>query len=250
MEIKHISKIMLILSSSLVAIGTATAAQGLYTNGKWDEACGKCWPSPRTAKNNHCTPADCAIQGFYHCKPQDPPLAVDDDARLLGLIKSGDCTYVSNFSLNEGETDYVNSLKFCTHVLDKMAGRFNLPADPEDAAKLRMDFYLTNFKASVLGNAYSQLKLAMDYDVGMGTKQDRNKATLLYNQAARKGVPFAQYAIGARYAYGISMPKDKDKAIMWLNKALNNHPASKADKESQSLVAPCAMQLIGRLTPS
>ena len=245
MDIKRISMMV----SSLVVISAANAA-GLYTNGKWDEACGKCWPSPRMDKNNHCKPSDCAIQGFYHCKPQDPPLAVDDDQRLIGLIKSGECTYVANLSLNEGETGYVNSMKFCTHVLDKMAGRFNLPANPKDAAKLKMDFYLTNFKASILGNAYAQLKLAMDYDVGVGTTQDRDKATLLYSRAAMKGVPFAQYAIGARYAYGISMPKDKDKAIMWLNKALNNHPVSKADKDSQSLVAPCAMKLIGRLTPT
>ena len=149
--------------------------------------CAKCWPSPRTVKqNNHCKPSDCAVQGYYHCKMQNPPLAVDDDPRLIPLIQAGQCTYAPSVSFNAGEADYIKSLNFCTNVLDKMAGRFNLPANPEDVARQKIDFYLTRFKASILGSSGDQLKLAFDYDLGIGTKQNRNKATELYNVAAKR----------------------------------------------------------------
>jgi hypothetical protein len=236
--------------SALPSFAGADQARGLYMNGQWDSACAKCWPSPRTDKNNNCKPGDCAIQGYYHCKLQNPPLAIDDDQRLIELIKSGQCEYAPMQGLNQGEMDYLKGLRLCTAVLDKMAGRFTVPPNPENASKLKLDFYLTNFKASVLGSAADQLKLAINYDVGIGTGQDRSKATALYNAAALKGIPFAQYAIAARYAYGISMPKDKDKAIMWLNKALSNKPLTEADKKAQEIVAPCAIKLIERLTPT
>lgn len=228
----------------------AHEATGLYMNGQWDSECSKCWPSPRTDKNNQCKPTDCAIQGNYHCKMQNPPLEMDDDPRLISLIKSGQCTYAPRASLSAGEAGYVNSLQLCTSVLDKMAGRFTLPANPEDAARRKVDFYLARFKASVFGSASDQLKLAIHYDIGIGTQQDRKKATELYHAAAIKGVPFAQYAIGARYAYGISMPKNTDKAIMWLNKAINNKPHIATDIKAQEMVAPCAIRLIERLTPT
>lgn len=252
MEMNQITRALLIISGLCIipSFVSAQEAAGLYMNGQWDTACGKCWPSPRTDKNNQCKPTDCAVQGYYHCKMQNPPLAMDDDPRLLSLIKSGECTYAPRVSMSEGEVNYVKSLQLCTSVLDKMAGRFTLPPNPGDAARQKADFYLTRFKASVFGSASDQLKLAIDYDIGIGTQQDRNKATELYNAAAVKGVPFAQYAIGARYAYGISMPKNKDKAIMWLNKAINNKPHTAADKQAQEMVAPCAMRLIERLTPT
>ncbi|MBX3709228.1 MAG: sel1 repeat family protein [Gammaproteobacteria bacterium] len=227
----------------------AEEAVGLYTNGQWDPACSQCWPSPRTAENNRCTPKDCAVQGYYHCQQQDPPLAIDDDPRLVSLIKSGQCTYVPRVALNEGEAAYIHSMQLCTTILDKMAGRFISPVDSHDASKMKVDFYLTHFKANILGSAHAKLKLAIDYDNGIGTQQDRSKATELYRKAALKGFPFAQYAIGARYAYGISMPKDKDKAIMWLKKALDNRPITEADKKAQAIVTPCAIKLIERLTP-
>jgi hypothetical protein len=241
---------VVVFSFSGLISGAAHASQGLYTNGQWDPACSQCWPTPRTDKNNHCQPTDCAVQGYYHCKQQNPPLEIDDDPRLIALIKSGECTHISNEALTAGESGYVNSMHFCAVVLDKMAGRFVMPPQSQDAARFKMDFYITHFKASVLGNAQAQLKLAMDYDLGLGTQQNRKMATDLYGKAAKQGIPFAQYAIAARYAYGISMPKDKDKAIAWLNKVLTNKPHAPADKQAQELVAPCAIQLIGRLTPS
>lgn len=246
------SKRIFILSSLCLSISSTWAEEplGLYTNGQWDAACSQCWSSPRTAQNNHCTPKDCAIQGYYHCKQQNPPLAMDDDPRMITLIKSGECTYAPSLSLNEGEATYVKSMQVCMNVLDKMAGRYTLPPNPTDAAKLKVDFFLTHFKATVLGSASAQLKLAMDYDTGMGTQQNRSKATQLYNEAAIKGIPFAQYAIAARYAYGISMPKDTDKAIAWLKKALNNKPTTTADKKAHELVTPCAIKLMERLTPT
>lgn len=252
MKIRHASKIVLIISAlcGIPSLVSAQTTNGLYMNGLWDPACSKCWPSPRTPHNNHCKPSDCAVQGNYHCKMQNPPLAIDDDPRLISLIKSGECTYAPHESLSQGEASYVQSLKLCVSVLDKMAGRFTLPADSTDAAREKLSFYLTHFKANILGSASDQLKLAINYDVGVGTKQDRNKANELYSAAAKKGVPFAQYAIGARYAYGISMPKNKEKAIMWLHKALTNKPITEADKKAQEVVAPCAIKLIERLTPT
>lgn len=228
----------------------AQAAQGLYTNGQWDPACSKCWSSPRTGKDNHCKPTDCALQGYYHCNPQDPPLEMDDDPRLAALIKSGECSYVSNVELNMDESNYINGLYFCTAVLDKMAGRYVIPPSHGDAARFKMDFYLTHAKASFLRNGQAQLKLAMDYDIGLGTQQNRKMATNLYSKAAMHGVPFAQYAMGARYAYGIAMPKDREKAIAWLNTVLTNKPASRSDQQAQEIVAPCAIKLIERLTPT
>lgn len=228
----------------------AQESQGLYMNGQWDPACAKCWPSPRTEKNNRCKPTDCAIQGYYHCKMQDPPLAIDDDPRLIELIKSGECRYAPAVSFNQGEADYINSLNYCTRVLDKMAGRYISPSHPDDAARNKINFYLTHFKASILGSSENQLKLAIDYDAGIGTRQDRAKATELYSKAAERGLPFAQYALAARYAYGISMSKDRDKAIMWLNKVMTDKPGNSADQKAQKMITPCAIKLIERLTPS
>ncbi|VVC75686.1 hypothetical protein AQUSIP_09760 [Aquicella siphonis] len=252
MERRHMKNAVAIAAAlcMLPAAVYAKTSGGLYMNGQWDPACSQCWPTPRTDKNNHCKPSDCAVQGYYHCQQQNPPLSVDDDPRLISLIKSGQCTYVSRENLSAGEISYLNSMKLCTQVLDKMAGRFTLPANPADASKLKVDFYLTHFKASILGSAYAQLKLAMDYDIGMGTQQNRAKATELYREAAKKGLPFAQYAIAARYAYGITVPKDKEQAIMWLNKALTTKPATQADKKARDMVEPCAIKLIERLTPT
>lgn len=223
---------------------------GLYMNGQWDNACGKCWPAPQTAKNNKCKPSDCAIQGYYHCKMQNPPLEMDDDPRLISLIKSGECSFAASDSLNEGEADYLKGLSYCTMVLDKMAGRYTLPANPKDKARNKIDFYYTHAKASFFGSSRDQLKLAMDYDMGFGTTQNRDKATELYRVAAQKGAPFAQYALAARYAYGISMAKNREMAIDWLNKAINNKPGTNADQKAQEMVRPCAIKLIERLTPS
>lgn len=251
MEFKKVAALSLIASYCFFpSMASADSTAGLYMNGQWDPACAQCWPSPRTAKNNHCKPTDCAVQGYYHCKMQNPPLSVDDDPRLITLIQSGECTYAPSVSFNAGEAEYIQSLNFCTKVLDKMAGRFNLPANPEDVARKKIDFYLTHFKASVFGSAGDQLRLATDYDLGIGTTQNRARATELYKAAAQKGIPFAQYAIAARYAYGIAMPKDTDMAISWLNKAINNKPMSKADQKAQAMVTPCAIKLIERLTPS
>lgn len=251
MEVTRLAKALLISGFLMIpSLVYAENTAGLYMNGQWDAACAKCWPSPRTAKNNHCKPGDCALQGYYHCKTQNPPLAMDDDPRLISLIQSGECTYAPSVSFNTGEAGYIKSLNYCTMVLDKMAGRYILPAEPRDEARNRIDFYLTHFKASILGSAHDQLKLAMDYDLGIGTKQDRLKATQLYNAAAIKGVPFAQYVIAARYAYGISVPRDNDKAIEWLNRAINNKPMTRADREAKEVVVPCAIKLIERLTLS
>ncbi len=219
-------------------------------NGQWDPACAKCWPSPRTHQNNHCKPSDCAVQGHYHCKMQNPPLAMDDDPRLIPLIKSGQCTYAPSVSFNEGEAAYIKSLNYCTTVLDKMAGRYILPANPEYPARNKLDFYFTHVKASLFGRSSDQLKLAMNYDMGIGTRQNRDRATEIYRDAATKGIPFAQYVIAARYAYGISVPKDREMAINWLSKAINNKPANLADQKAQQMIKPCAIKLIERLTPS
>lgn len=245
MDAKRLSLTLLIL---LISSLSPVFGQGLYFNGHWDEACSKCWSAPRTAANFHCKPTDCAIQGYYHCKIQSPPLAIDDDPRLIGLVKTGQCQYVPHTALNADEAHYVQGMQQCTQVLDRMAGRYVMDANPQDARRNRADFHLTRFKALVLGNGKAQLKLAMDYDLGLGTHQDRSRATMLYQQAALNGISYAQYAIGARYAYGIGMPQDKDKAIEWLNKALRNQPLSAGEMKAHTAVMPCAMKLLEKLT--
>src|SRR6185312_6234131 len=109
MEMNQITRTLLIISGLCIipSFVSAQEAAGLYMNGQWDTACSKCWPSPRTDKNNQCKPTDCAVQGYYHCKMQNPPLAMDDDPRLLSLIKSGECTYAPRVSMSEGEVNYV-----------------------------------------------------------------------------------------------------------------------------------------------
>lgn len=68
-----------------------TNAAPLYWNGQWDDACSKCWPEPQTSSNNHCTPKDCVLQGYYYCKRQNPPLDKSNDPRIVDLIKKGEC---------------------------------------------------------------------------------------------------------------------------------------------------------------
>ena len=239
---RHIANIFLLLIFIPFTV-LAEKPVMLYMNGLWDSSCDHCWPSPQTLQNNHCKPKDCAVQGYYHCKNQHPPLALDDDPRLISLIKNGQCIYAPKLSMSEAESAYVNKIYLCTAILDRIAGRFNFPPqktiDPEEKIIfLRLSEVVNHLKIPI-----DEVKLAMLFDAGKGTVQDRNKAMELFTQTANEGLPLAQYIVGARYAYGISVPQNIEMATYWLNKAMTTKPSNKLEE----LASPCAGILIARL---
>ena len=57
------------------------------------------------------------------------------------------------------------------------------------------------------------------YEKGMGVAVDYQKARRLYESAARKNYPDAQYALGKMYWEGLGVPKNPQTAEKWMRKS-------------------------------
>jgi TPR repeat protein len=85
------------------------------------------------------------------------------------------------------------------------------------------------------GDANAQYKLGLVYDVGVGARQDLDKAAFWYQRAADQGHVAAQFNLGLMYASGRGVPQDLVQAHMWLNLAAAGSQA--AARGERDLVA-------------
>ncbi len=74
-------------------------------------------------------------------------------------------------------------------------------------------------KAVAKGDAEAMHSLGMLYANGRGTKQDYGKAQELYEKAADQGVTAAMVSLGLLYNNGTGVKQDYDKARQWYEKA-------------------------------
>ena len=75
--------------------------------------------------------------------------------------------------------------------------------------------------STAMGYIPAMKLLAHLYEVGKGTKKDRQRAFLWYNTALEAGDKNAAYEVGRCYAYGIGTAFDYKKAMQYLTAALN-----------------------------
>jgi hypothetical protein len=82
-------------------------------------------------------------------------------------------------------------------------------------------------KAAELGDAESQYKLGMRYDLGHGVEENKNEAFVWYRKAAELGHAKAQFFMGDMYCRGEGVEVHKAKAVEWFHKAAEkNHAPS------------------------
>jgi len=91
-----------------------------------------------------------------------------------------------------------------------------LAVEPEKDA--RKDFLEIKAKAET-GDAESQMKLGLKFDLGSGVKTDKAEAAKWYRKAAEQGNADAQYFLGSMYAAGQGVQKDEAEAVKWYRKA-------------------------------
>jgi TPR repeat protein len=103
--------------------------------------------------------------------------------------------------------------------------------DPQ-FAKVEELVKANNFKAAYeilnqlasQGNAQAIYNLGYLTQTGQGTAKDEKKAIQLYEQAARKGYPVANYVLGKNYAGGtLGLKQDIGKAKQYMEKASAAH---------------------------
>ncbi len=81
------------------------------------------------------------------------------------------------------------------------------------------DFKETKAQAEA-GDAEAQYNLALMYDVGIGAPQNYAESGKWYRQAAERGVPEAQFALGVRYfKYGSSAKENYSAALRFFRQA-------------------------------
>jgi hypothetical protein len=84
--------------------------------------------------------------------------------------------------------------------------------------------------AAKAGLAKAQFNLAVMYDSGIGTKQDRASAALWYARAAAQGNARSQYNLGQLYRAGEGVPQNLAAAEAWYEAAANNKLAEARNK--------------------
>jgi len=68
----------------------------------------------------------------------------------------------------------------------------------------------------------AQLRIARNYQVGVGFKKNSELSFYWYNRAATQGNPYALFEVGVRYKDGNGVEKDSVQAHKYLNLALAN----------------------------
>jgi TPR repeat protein len=113
---------------------------------------------------------------------------------------------------------------------DRLAAAENDPF--KLAAAKGVDFYKIDFaraipaealvqyrKAADLGNHQAMRNLAILYENGEGTAQDRAEAMRWFRKSADLGNAFAMNKVGLLYDEGLGVAKDKKEAYRWFSKA-------------------------------
>ena len=89
-------------------------------------------------------------------------------------------------------------------------------------------------KASNMGSAKGTTFLAQCYEDGIGVEKDVTKAFVLYSKTAKAGHAKAQRLLGRCYEYGIGTDVDKEKAVKWYRES-----SEQKDKIAQYMLAMC-----------
>ena len=140
----------------------------------------------------------------------------------------------------EGKTTYVLTLLLPTlnnstrqgNIIDEFEGK-----TPKEMAQVAEDYCLGANgkpkdydlcvkwarKASELGDADAQCRLALCYCLGQGVAQDYIEALKWFRKSGEQipGNAHAQCMLGLYYFSGTGVPQDFDEAVKWLSKSVN-----------------------------
>ena len=72
------------------------------------------------------------------------------------------------------------------------------------------------------GDAESQYKLALMYDLGLGVKKNMILSFKYYKQSAKQNYAKAQYSLAIAYALAKGVEKDISSAKYWIRQASKN----------------------------
>ena len=72
------------------------------------------------------------------------------------------------------------------------------------------------------GNAKSQYKLGLMYELGMGIEKDLSQAFVWYQKSADQDYAKAQYNLGIFYALAKGVEKNIEQSKYWIRKANEN----------------------------
>lgn len=236
--VKCILQLLIVTISFLYSYSVYSQSIDLYWNGKSDPECPRCYrPDDRCVPGIHC-----ALQGYYHCKPHNPPLIRDNDPQLFALIKQGQCTYVDNNQMSPTENQYTNRVGVC-NSLSQIAG---IDSDALSYNQLSFTLKFIQDHSSYDLQKNNQIIKAIYVDNGIATQLNRQAATNIYLQQANNADAFAQYALGVRNLAGTSAQPDLNAAISWFNKVI----ANPSTQESDQLMIFCAKMLMDRINQS
>lgn len=133
---------------------------------------------------------------------------------------------------NSSFADIKQSLEDGVYWLEKAAEQNNIPAITylgtsycTGNSGIEIDLEKSAYwflKASNLGDAFSKLRMGINYEFGFGVEVDFSLAVSWYKKAAEMGVPEAQYRLGKCYEFGRGVEQDKELAVYWYTKATND----------------------------
>ena len=99
------------------------------------------------------------------------------------------------------------------------------------------DFDRIYTRATVFGDAISEVRLALKYYKGEGVAQDLKASAKWFKLSAQQGNHTAQAILGFQYYSGAGVPRDLVEAHLWETLALTTMPPGKAHDSVASLLA-------------
>ena len=76
-------------------------------------------------------------------------------------------------------------------------------------------------KECAVNNFQSCASLGLNFDIGLGVRQDKSKSLVLYEKACNGGYAHGCFSSGLTYEIGRGVPQDKLKALQLYGKACN-----------------------------
>ncbi len=92
------------------------------------------------------------------------------------------------------------------------------------------------WRATALGNADAQVRLADMYIYGDGVPQNCDQGLVLLRSAAQKANSRARGKLGALYATGKCVSQNRVEAYRWLSLALNGNQGSEWTEKNREMV--------------
>lgn len=98
------------------------------------------------------------------------------------------------------------------------------------------DFERVYERATMFGDAISELRLGLKYYKGEGVEQDFAAAAKWLRLSAQQGNHTAQAILGYQYYSGAGVPRDLVEAHLWVTLALATLPEGRARESVESLL--------------